>query len=169
MPSVHRLGACIGVPLMAGAVAAVALHRHRGGPAQDLDLDLRQAVHTINPGAFWHPTLNGEVAPHPLVLDNPFLVTPYRTADSRWVMPSAVYPHLVAKWCRFLDVPPDSARVAAAVGRWDASELEDAANAMGLPICVVRTPSEWLFPRAGRAVGHPTGHRPRTDRRCPGV
>ncbi len=143
VPAAHRLGACIGVPLMAGAVAAVALHRHRGGPAQDLELDLRQAVHTINPGAFWHPTLNGEVAPHPLVLDNPFLVTPYRTADSRWVMPSAVYPHLVAKWCRFLDVPPDSARVAAAVGRWDASELEDAANAMGLPICVVRTPSEW--------------------------
>ena len=36
-------------------------------------LDLRQAVHTINPGAFWHPTLNGEPAPHPLLLDNPFL------------------------------------------------------------------------------------------------
>ena len=143
VPAAHRLGACIGVPLIAGAVAAVALHRHRGGPAQDLQLDLRQAVHTINPGAFWRPTLNGEVAPHPLVLDNPFLVTPYRTADSRWVMPSAVYPHLVAAWCRFLDVPPDSARVAAAVGRWDAAELEETANAMGLPICVVRTPAEW--------------------------
>src|SRR6202521_5507043 len=64
-PSVHRLGACIGVPLMAGAVAAVAFHRLRGGPAQDRHLDLRQAVHTINPGAFWHPTLSGELAPHP--------------------------------------------------------------------------------------------------------
>ncbi len=52
VPAAHRLGACIGVPLMAGAVAAVALHRHRGGPAQDLHLDLRQALHTINPGAF---------------------------------------------------------------------------------------------------------------------
>ena len=113
VPAAHRLGACIGVPLMAGAVAAVALHRHRGGPAQDLHLDLRQAVHTINPGAFWHPTLNGEPAPHPLVLDNPFLVTPYRTADGRWVMASAVYPHLVAKWCRFLmcrRIPPGSPR-----------------------------------------------------------
>ena len=149
LPAAHRLGACIGVPLMASAVAAVGLHRHRGGPAQDLHLDLRQAVHTINPGAFWRPTLNGEPAPHPLVLDNPFLVTPYRTADGRWVMVSAVYPHLVAKWCRFLDVPPDSARVAAAVANWEALELEETANARGLPVCIVRTPAEWLAHEQG--------------------
>ena len=117
---------------MAAAVAAVAIHRHRGGPGQDLELDLRQAVHGITPGAFWHPTLNGELAPHPLVLDNPFLLTPYRTADGRRVMASGVYPHLAAKWCRFLDVPPDAAKVAAAIQRWDAFELEEAANAAGL-------------------------------------
>ncbi len=145
----HRLGACIGVPLMAGAVAAVAFHRHRGGPAQDLQLDLRQAVHTINPGAFWHPTLNGEMAPHPLILDNPFLMTPYRTADGRWVMATAVYPHLAAEWCRFLDVPPDTGRVAAAIAPWDAFELEETANAAGLPICIVRTPEEWLAHEQG--------------------
>jgi crotonobetainyl-CoA:carnitine CoA-transferase CaiB-like acyl-CoA transferase len=143
VPARHRLGACISVPLMAGAVAAVAFHRHRSGPAQDLHLDLRQAVHTINPGAFWHPTLNGDTAPHPLIVDNPFLVTPYRTADGRWVMATGVYPHLAAKWCRFLDVPPDTARVAAAIAAWDAFELEEKANAQGLPVCVVRTPGEW--------------------------
>jgi crotonobetainyl-CoA:carnitine CoA-transferase CaiB-like acyl-CoA transferase len=145
----HRLGACIGVPLMAGAVAAVAFHRQRGGAVQDLHLDLRQAIHTINPGAFWHPTLNGEPAPHPLILDNPFLVAPYRTADDRWVMPTAVYPHLVARWCRFLDVPPDTVRVAAVIATWDAFELEERANALGLPICVVRTPDEWLAHEQG--------------------
>jgi crotonobetainyl-CoA:carnitine CoA-transferase CaiB-like acyl-CoA transferase len=144
LPAAHRLGACIGIPVMANAVAAVALHRHRGGPGQDLDLDLRQAVHGINPGAFWRPALNGELPPHPLVLDNPFLLTPYRTADGRWVMASGVYPHLAAQWCRFLDVPPDPARVAAAIGTRDAFELEEAANAAGLPACVVRTPGEWL-------------------------
>ena len=143
LPAAHRLGACISVPLMAGAVAAVAFHRHRGGPAQELQLDLRQAVHTINPGAFWHPTLNGEPAPHPLLLDNPFTVTPYRARDGRWVMASAVYPHQVAQWCRFLDVPPDAARVATAIATWDAPDLEEAANARGLPICVVRTRDQW--------------------------
>ena len=134
---------------MAGAVAAVAFHRQRGAPRKTSSLDLRQAVHTINPGAFWHPTLNGEPAPHPLVLDNPFLITPYRTADDRWVMASAVYPHLVADWCRFLDVPPDTARVATAIASWDALELEEAASAFGLPISMVRSPAEWLAHEQG--------------------
>ena len=144
LPAALRLGACIGVPLMAAAVAATAFHRQRGGPAQDLDLDLRQAVHSINPGAFWRPTLNGEPAPHPLLLDNPFTVVPYATRHGRWVMASAVYPHQVAAWCRFLDVPPATARVAAAVAAWDADELEEAASAAGLPISMVRSPGEWL-------------------------
>ena len=144
VPARHRLGACIAVPMMASAVAAVALHRRRGGPPQDLELDLRQAVHGTNPAAFWHPTLNGERAPHPLVLDNPFLVVPYRTADGRWVMACGVYPHLAARWCRFLDVPPDMERVAATVAGWGALQLEDAANASGLPATVVRTADEWL-------------------------
>jgi len=149
LPAVHRLAACVGIPIMAGAVAAVAFHRQRLGPAQNVSLDLRQAVHAINPGAFWHPTLNGEPPPHPLVFDNPFLITPYRTADERWVMASAVYPHLVVRWCRFLDVPPDSARVAAAIATWDAFELEEAANALGLPIAMVRSPNEWLAHEQG--------------------
>lgn len=149
LPSRHRLAACIGVPLMAGAVAAVTFHRHRGGPAQDLALDLRQAVHSINPGAFWHPTLNGEPAPHPLILDNPFLAAPYRTADGRWVMATGVYPHMAAEWCRFLNVPPDTARVAEAIATWDSFDLEEKANAVGLPICIVRTPAEWLAHEQG--------------------
>jgi crotonobetainyl-CoA:carnitine CoA-transferase CaiB-like acyl-CoA transferase len=149
VPAAHRLGACIGVPVMAGAVAAVAFHRLRGGPAQDLELDLRQAVHGVNPSASWHPTLNGEPAPHPLVLDNPFLIVPYRTADGRSIMASGVYPRLAAAWCRFLDVPPDPARVAAAVARWDAFELEEAAAGAGLPATVVRSPAEWLAHEQG--------------------
>lgn len=149
LPAAYRLGACIAIPIMAGAVAAVAFHRHRGGPEQDLHLDLRQAVHAINPGAFWHPTLNGEMAPHPLVLDNPFLITPYRTKDGRWVMASGVYPRLVANWCRFLGVPPDPAKVANAIARWEAFELEETATAAGLPICVVRSPAEWLAHEQG--------------------
>jgi crotonobetainyl-CoA:carnitine CoA-transferase CaiB-like acyl-CoA transferase len=143
LPSRHRLGACISLPIMANAVAAVAFHRLRGGPSQSLELDLRQAVHSINPGAFWHPTLNGETAPHPLLLDNPFLITPYATADGRFVMASGVYPHMVAKWCRFLDVPPDPLRVATEIAKWDALELEESASVIGLPITVVRSPTEW--------------------------
>jgi len=73
----HRLGACIGIPIMAAAVGAVAFHRRRGGPDEDLHLDLRQTVHGITPHAFWPPTLAGELPPFPLVADNPFLLAPY--------------------------------------------------------------------------------------------
>jgi crotonobetainyl-CoA:carnitine CoA-transferase CaiB-like acyl-CoA transferase len=142
--SAHRLGACIGVPIMANAVAAVALHRLRGGPAQSLHLDLRQAVHGVAPIAFWRPTLNGEVAPHPLLEDNHFTLNPYATRDGRWIMASGVYQRQAAQWCRFLDVAPDRLKVAAAVAGWDSFELEEAANAVGLPASVVRTPQEWL-------------------------
>jgi len=108
VPARHRLGACIGIPMVACAVGAVAFGRLRGLPAQDLALDLREAVHHITPNAFWHPTLAGEPAPHPLVIENPFLLTPYRTRDGRTVMASGVYPHLAAHWQRFLDIPPDT-------------------------------------------------------------
>ena len=154
VPAAHRLGACIGIPLMANAVAAVGFHRLRGGPAQGLELDLRQGVHSINPGAFWHPTLSGERAPYPLVTDNPFLVTPYRSADERWVMACGVYPRQVAQWCRFLDVPPDPVEAAIAVRKWNAFDLEETATTAGLPTSVVRTETEWLAHEQGAMLAH---------------
>jgi crotonobetainyl-CoA:carnitine CoA-transferase CaiB-like acyl-CoA transferase len=140
----HRQGASIAIPIMANAVAAAAMLRHRGGPAQDLHIDLRQAVHHITPHAFWHPTVAGDLPSFALVPDNPFLLLPYRTRDERTIMASGVYPHMAAGWCRFLDVPPDVGKVAAALATRDAFELEDQANAAGLPACVARTPQEWL-------------------------
>ena len=140
----HRLGAAIGIPMMGNAVAAAAMHRHRGGPGQDLQLDLRQAVHHINPSFAWKPTLAGEFPSIALVLDNPFALIPYRTRDGRTVMASAVYPHQAANWCRFLNVPPDFTKVAAAFSKWNALELEEAANVAGLPACVARSAEEWL-------------------------
>jgi crotonobetainyl-CoA:carnitine CoA-transferase CaiB-like acyl-CoA transferase len=140
----HRLGAAIGIPMMGNAVAAAAMHRLRGGPGQDLHLDLRQAVHHINPSFRWEPTLAGEFPSVALLIDNPFGLIPYRTRDGRTVMASAVYPHQAAKWCRFLDIPPDFGKAAAAFAGWNAFELEEAANAAGLPACVARTPQEWL-------------------------
>jgi len=144
IPARHRLGAAIGIPMMGNAVAAVAMHRRRGGPGQDLHLDLRQAAHHINPSYAWEPTLAGEFPSIALVLDNPFALIPYRTRDGRTVMASAVYPHQAAKWCRFLAVPPDFGKVAEAFAAWNAFELEEAANAAGLPACVARSPAEWL-------------------------
>ena len=116
----HRLGAAIGIPMMGNAVAAAAMHRLRGGPGQDLHLDLREAVHHINPSFKWKPTLTGEFPSVALLMDNPFGLIPYRTRDGRTVMASAVYPHQAAKWCRFLDIPPDFGKAATAFAGWNA-------------------------------------------------
>jgi hypothetical protein len=155
LPAPHRLGACIGIPIMGNAVAAAAMLRRRGGPAQDLHIDLRQAVHHINPHAFWHPNLAGHL-PAFVLPDNPFLGLSYETRDGRVVMPTGVLPHLAAKWSRFLDVPLDFAKVTAAIAHCDAFELEDEANSAGLPMTVIRTPGEWLnHPQGELLAGQP--------------
>jgi hypothetical protein len=58
-PSVHRLGACIGIPIMAGAAGIANIWRQRCGVGQDLSLDLRNAIHGINPMYKFMPTING--------------------------------------------------------------------------------------------------------------
>src|SRR5262249_9171578 len=90
IPARHPLAAAIGIPIMGNAVAAAPLHRHGGGAGQELHLDLRQAVHHINPSYVREPTLAGEFPSIALVLDNPFALIPYRTRDGRTVMASAV-------------------------------------------------------------------------------
>ncbi len=138
-----RLGAGIGIPIMAAAVGTAAVWKLRSGRGQDLHLDLRQAIHGITPHFAWHPTLNGLPHGHSLVCDNFFLLAPYRTRDGRIVMASGVYPHMAAAWLRFLDCPPAWERLMAAFAEWDSAELEDAANEEGLPLTIARSQAEW--------------------------
>jgi hypothetical protein len=45
----HRIGACIAIPIMGAATGAAAIWRMRTGRGQDLTLDLRKAIHGVNP------------------------------------------------------------------------------------------------------------------------
>lgn len=148
-----RLGAAIGLPMMACAVGAGALWKMRTGERQDLELRLDQAIHGITPHYKFHPTLSGYIYPHPLIRDNPFLLENYQAADGRWVMACGVYPHLVAAWLRFLDCVPSPASVARAIGDWESGELESVAAREGLPCTVCRTPEEWLAHPQGQDHG----------------
>jgi hypothetical protein len=49
LQSPFRLGACMAIPAMAGGVEAAAVWRERTGQAQELSIDLRQAVYGIAP------------------------------------------------------------------------------------------------------------------------
>ena len=65
--SKHRLGAIMAMGMMGPAVATQILYRMRGGPAQDLSVDLRKAVAHINPLFLFKPTAGGYPLHSPLL------------------------------------------------------------------------------------------------------
>src|SRR5262249_31207116 len=70
LPSKHRLGAIMALGMMGPAVATQILYRLRGGPAQDLSVDLRKAVAHINPIYLFKPTTGGYPPYSPLLTQN---------------------------------------------------------------------------------------------------
>ncbi len=142
-PSAIRLGSVFSLSAMAGAVGAATIWRMRTGEAQDLSIDLRTASHGIDPELTFGPTVNGWPYPNPIGNDHPFSVFPFETRDGRWVYPSAVYPKQQFAWTNFFECGASHRSVAAAIRRWDAVELENAANRAGHTLCIARTAEEW--------------------------
>ncbi len=142
-PSAIRLGSVFALSAMAAAVGAAAIWKLRTGTAQDLAVDLRRASHGIDPELTFGPTLNGWPYPNPIGNNHPFSVFPFETRDGRWVYPSAVYPAQQFAWTRFFRCGADHHQVAAAISKWDALELENAANEAGHTLCIARTAEEW--------------------------
>ena len=151
-PSVHRLGACIGIPIMAGAAGIADIWRQRSGRGQDLTLDLRKAIHGINPMYKFMPTINGYPYQLPYFIGNPMGFDLYRTKDGRFFLPTGAYPRLLNSMCTFLGCSPDKESIAKAVSKWDAVELDEAAAETGLVFAVVRTPEEWAAHPQGKQL-----------------
>ena len=115
LQSPFRLGACMAIPAMASGVGAAAIWRERTGQAQELSIDLRQALYgiapwvrfladyniaagTLPPGWLpaewtWDPTVNGRNIQAPFLLGNPLGFQVFETKDGRMVTPTGLYPH----------------------------------------------------------------------------
>lgn len=139
-----RLGEAFSIAAMAAAVGAAAIWRERTGNGQNLSIDVRQAAHGISPELTFHPTINGHPYPNWMGNSHPFTIYPYKTRDGRWVYPSGVYPHQHEAWSNFFNCGISHASIAAAIAKWNADELEEAANAQGHTLCIARWPEEWL-------------------------
>jgi crotonobetainyl-CoA:carnitine CoA-transferase CaiB-like acyl-CoA transferase len=157
-PTKHRLGACIGIPIMAGAAGIADIWRQRSGRGQDLTLDLRKAIHGVNPMYKFGPTINGYPYQLPYWFNtnfefyDPMAFYQYPTRDGRIFVPAGPYPRLLENMCIFLRCGPAQDQIAEAVSKWDSAELDEAAAAAGVVGAIIRTPEEWAAHPQGKQL-----------------
>jgi hypothetical protein len=126
------------------AVATQILYRLRGGPAQDLSVDLRKAVAHVNPLFLFRPTAGGYPLHSPLLTpSNAMAFNIYPTKDDRWYLPTAVYPRMWLDWAGLLESGLDARSISHAISQWNALDLENAAAERGMIGAMCRTPEEW--------------------------
>ena len=140
-----RIGAAATVGLLAKSVAAAAMHRWRGGPGQDISVDLRRTPHRLSPfyDGKWE-RLGRYPVRFSLEVGNAMSAFFYQTADGRFVLPQAMYPNLRMRAQDLLGAPLTWKAVTEAIGKWNGRELEQAAADAGVVMPMVRTLPEFL-------------------------
>jgi len=148
-----RIGAAATICLLAKSIAAAAMHRWRGGPGQDIAVDLRRTPHRLSPfyDGKWERIGLYPVVPS-LEVGNALGATFFQTGDGRWTMPQAMYANLRLRSQELLGVPLTNGRVTEAIGKWKALELEQAAAQAGAVFPMVRTVAEMMAERQYKEV-----------------
>jgi crotonobetainyl-CoA:carnitine CoA-transferase CaiB-like acyl-CoA transferase len=171
-----RLGTCMAIPAMAGGVGAAAVWRERTGQAQELSIDLRQALYGIAPWALflaqyniaagtlppgwlppewnWDPTLNGRNIQGPFILGNPLGFQVFETKDSRLVTPTGIYPHHFNGFLALIGAGPDPQQIAQRIRTFDSVELEQMVGEAGMIMGIHRTAAEWDAHPQGQAIAN---------------
>ncbi|MEU9153693.1 CoA transferase [Streptomyces sp. NPDC048417] len=145
VPSIMRLGAVPALGMTAKSVALAALWRRRTGEGQDITMDLRKAPHRLCPfyDKKWE-LLNGYPGGTPSDPANPLGFDFYQTRDDRWVMPLNPYPKIKNAVYKLLRTWPEKQAVADAVSKWNAADLEQAGDEIGVVMPMLRTTEEFL-------------------------
>lgn len=140
-----RIGGAAAIALLAKSIAAAAMHRWRGGPGQDIHIDLRKAPHRLSPfyDGKWE-LLGGYPVKSSLETGNAMSAIFYETADGRWVLPQAMYPNLRIRAQDLLGVPLTWKTVTSAIAKWNGLELEEAGERAGIVMPLVRSLPEFM-------------------------
>jgi crotonobetainyl-CoA:carnitine CoA-transferase CaiB-like acyl-CoA transferase len=146
LPTPIRFGTLAAVGLAARSVAVAALWRQVTGEGQDISVDVRKALRRFY-GFFdgkWE-TINGRPPSPGGYAVSPFLTGPFfrETRDGRHVLALDIYPQLLVRTLNFLGCSPSQESINAAILKWNALELEEAAAAEGLVLAMVRTNEEF--------------------------
>jgi crotonobetainyl-CoA:carnitine CoA-transferase CaiB-like acyl-CoA transferase len=139
------IGTAGAAAIAASGFAAANLWELRTGRSQNVSIDVRAAAMAMRSDRFVH--CNGEK-----IHGWDAVSGIYQAKDGRWLQLHCNYPHHRDRTVGLLCAEPDRKSVAAAIGKWDALELENAVT-MADSICgVVRTPEEWATHPQSTAV-----------------
>jgi hypothetical protein len=123
------------------------------GQHQTIGIDWMQAASSLNPGHFQKQS--GYALPA-LSLLTELKADFYKTRDDRWFFPIGSYPHLRDGVLDLLQCANSAEALSNAIGRWDASELEEAFARHKLPGVYARSTEEWLeHPQGKLLAGKP--------------
>ncbi len=151
--TVIKAGATASCVLAANAVADAAIWKERAGEGQDIHVDLRKAWIEQSPwqkDALSYTTISGVSKAWN---NNVFVLSAgniARARDGRWMVLANPYPRQQKKAMNLLRCGPDIEQVRAAVARRESKELEEAAEAVQLPMHIIRTKEEWAATEQGR-------------------
>ncbi len=153
VPDPLRLASAPAIGLVAKSVALARLSQFRGGPGQDIEMDLRKAPHRLCPfyDRKWE-LLNGLPQGNPQGQGNPLSLDFYRCGDGRWVMPLNPYPVIRNAALTLLRTYPDRTAVATAIAGWSGADLELAGAEAGVVMPMLRTTREFLRTEQYREV-----------------
>ena len=176
LQSFLRQGACMAIPAMAGGVGAAAVWRERTGQAQELSIDLRQALYGIAPWVrfladyniaagtlppnwlpaewTWDPTVNGRNIQAPFLLGNPLGFQVFETNDGRLITPTGIYPHHFIGFLALIGAGPDLQQITERIRTFDSAELEHMAGEAGMIMGIHRTAAEWAAHPQGQAIAN---------------
>jgi crotonobetainyl-CoA:carnitine CoA-transferase CaiB-like acyl-CoA transferase len=144
-PTHIKVGSAAAAVTAANAIASAIIWRQRTGEAQDIHVDLRQAYVTQSA---WQDTLIdctlvngtrqmmggnvGELGSHILP-----------TRDGRFVVLTSLYASNTARIMELLDCGTQARQLERATMKWDAVDLERAAQDAGVPLAICRTRKEY--------------------------
>ncbi|MGO9196027.1 MAG: CoA transferase [Acidimicrobiales bacterium] len=143
------VGEAAGIAIAAGGVAAAAVHAVRTGVAQRVTTSVERAATSLLSFLYLRVESDGtQVAPG-VERRVPVAVGLFRCRDGRFIHLHGSFPSLLERTLAVLGCEADLSAITAAVGSWDAQELEDTLAEAGTCGALVRSCEEWRAHRQG--------------------
>jgi crotonobetainyl-CoA:carnitine CoA-transferase CaiB-like acyl-CoA transferase len=146
LPSSFRIGAAAQASIAAATAAAAEIHRRRGGPAQQAEVEMRHAA--LEFGSERYLRIGDAAAP--ARWDD--IAGTYRCGDGRWVRLHTNFPHHRAGVLRLLGCEGNRAAVGRALREWEGLAFEQAAAEAAMCVAAMRSFAEWDAHPQGQAV-----------------